>query len=174
MKKVVVEEEWNITYPNKWYKFEKDMARTRIIDINKITKRLIYGDAEYGRVERSLGGYRAFNGNPTDGAIPKLESGWIDNSVDLWRQYYNRTGDKTSNEYKLLVNHLKGKNEYKAEYKNGLDALRFYVLPILRQEGYSEPSTLLVHLLIECLDDKFGVNVKSVSKEVIQNEVFQV
>jgi hypothetical protein len=142
-----------IEYKKRKYRWEHKGRITTEIDPNKITKRLVYGDKYFGRPEKDMHGKRAFNGNLTDGAIPKLEGGWLDRKVAEWKEVYNVTKDDKLLEYMLLCNYTEGKDVYPTELTKSLVWLK-YCLSYLWQ--YDIPTSIKLDLLFECLDDKFG------------------
>jgi len=140
----------SIEYKPSKYVFDKDGKPTTKIDINKVTKRLVYGDDEF-RTEKDMCGKKAFNGNKIDGVILKLSSGWLDRKVSGWK---NR--DKDSREYRLYLNYKSNRDIYLPNLSSKQSCIK-YLIPLIREEGYKLPTSILYECIFECFNEKFGV-----------------
>lgn len=175
-----------IEYPNYRFRYGDRLFPTTKVDSNKVTKRIIYGDSYFGKPEKNMYGVRAYNGNEIIGCIAKLESGWLARKGRYWKEYIDKYPmirkkskvdfDRINKLYKEYLNYLDGKPKlYQMSLTSNQDILSVYLRYL---DDYSNiPDTILMELIIETFNEKFGIrpvkdviNVKDnrVIKEVIR------
>jgi len=125
------------------YIFEKNERPTTEIDINKVTKRIIFGDEFLGKPEPDMFGRRAYNGRWVDGAISKLNDGWLEQKIKDLEQ---------SNEPRDKMILEESKHPYTHTYEGGISN---YFLGYFG--GYHIPRVLIKELINEVFNEKFGV-----------------
>ncbi len=141
-------EEDVIEYPEDMYIFETDGKPTKVIDENKLTKRIVFGDDEYGRPEPDMFGRRAYNGKHIEGAIPKLKNGWLEKQKDIWSQSKNPRN-------MVLLDEIEhpGTHQFRlSEHQYPLTVYWRYF------DEYYIPRAILNILILESFYEKFGVS----------------
>jgi hypothetical protein len=172
-----------IEYPNYRFRYGDRLFPTTKVDSNKVTKRVIYGDSYFGKPERNMYGVRAYNGNEIIGCIAKLESGWLARKGRYWKEYidkYPLMKKKSKTEYDRICklyeeyrNYLEGRPSlYRVKLTSNQDTLRRYYLSYL--QNYSDiPKTILMELILECFNEKFGIKPVKDVIEIKDNKVIK-
>jgi hypothetical protein len=147
------------------YVYEKDGKPTSQIDMNKCTKRIIYGDEEFGKPERPNqrtfpGVSASYNGRETIGIIGKLNSGWVETKMNQLKN----SADKRD---MMIYTELTHPGTYKYEYSNKelLGVYSFYI------REYNLNSILANELINEVFYEKFGEKELIVSPPQTVNDV---
>ena len=159
-----------INYPKVRYLYGEEYSNTEV-DLNKITKRLIYGDEYFGRTESDMYGRKAYNGNNTTGIINKLNNGWLENRINYWKQFIINFDNFTAKDqqkhkkqldryYKLyysLLQWLDGDSNYiyQPSLENTQENFKF-LLPFLKE--FDLPRAILYECIMETFNEKFGKN----------------
>lgn len=167
--------------PNLRYNYG-DTYSTTEIDVNKITKRLVFGDSYFGRPEPDMYGKRAYNGNETLGILYKLNNGWLQDNIAYWHKYltnYDNLPRKDKSKflydryYKLYHSAVQWYHGYEYTYipelKGGLENCKF-LLKFLRR--YNLPDVILYECMLETFNEKFGVKpIKKVNVTISKNKL---
>jgi len=148
-----------ISFPTYRYRYGDDEEPTKIIDPSKVTKRLIYGDKEFSTPEKDACGHRAYNGKEIDGAIHKLESGWLNNKVENWK-------DSKNQREQMLYREYLNPDTHKVNYSCNQQWL-IHCFPFIKENGYNLSKAILMELLLECYNEKFGVCINVVKNEEV-------
>jgi len=148
-----------IPFPKRLYVFEKDGKPTSTIDLNKITKRLVYGDEEFSRPERPNqdtfpGVSASYNGREVNGFLSDWSNGWLQRKVEQWKL-------STDPREKQLLEEYNHPDSYQI-LPNPLE----FCLKYIYGRGIFESKPILIELLGEVLYQKFGKDIV-ISKSVI-------
>ena len=174
-----------IEYPSYKFKYGERLFPTTVVDYNKVTKRIVYGDTYFGKPEKNMYGHVAYNGNLTIGVINKLNSGWLERKANYWKEYLDkyqilkkkslREYDRISKLYEEYLNWKKGNPSiYGINLNSKQQILRIY-LRYLKE--YDLPDTIKIECIIETFNEKFGIEPVSefidvkefgVTKEIIE------
>jgi hypothetical protein len=127
------------------YIFEKNGKPTVEVDINKVTKRILYGDDYFGGLESDISRKKGYNGREVSGALSKLENGWLEHKI---------TELELSNDPRDKMILEESKHPYTYIYEGGISN---YFLGYFG--GYHLQRVLMKELIYEVFYEKFGVEL---------------
>jgi hypothetical protein len=147
--------------------FGEKLFPTTVIDINKVTKRIIYGDKFFGRLDTDMHNHRAYNGKQVIGVIDKLSNGWVDRKAEYWKEYIEKYPimkkkskwdyDRICKLYDEYLNYKSGNPpKYRILLNHNQEIFRVY-LSFLKD--FDIPDTLKMECIIYTFFEKFGNGV---------------